>query len=80
MPRLTLCGGADEQARHPKYQRRLQAEVDAFFEKLAREGREMVYDDCKELPFMTKWYVMTSLSLSLSLTTAARSTPAMGRG
>ena len=43
-----------ELARHPEYQRRVQAEVDALFDELEREGREMSYEDCGKLPFMTK--------------------------
>lgn len=49
-----------EMARNPKYQRRLQAEVDAMFAEL--NGRDMTYEDCEKLPFLTKC-VMETLRL-----------------
>merc|ERR1719240_2300460 len=36
-----------EMAKNPKYQRRLQAEVDAMFAEL--NGRDMTYEDCEKL-------------------------------
>jgi cytochrome P450 len=49
-----------EMSRYPEYQVRVQAEVDALFEKMAREGRElMAYEDCAELPFMTRCIMET---------------------
>ena len=40
--------------------RELQAEVDALFAKMEEEGRdEMTYDDCQELPFMTRCIMET---------------------
>lgn len=41
-----------ELARHPKIQARLQAEIDTFFDQLG--GRDMVYEDCEKLPFLTR--------------------------
>lgn len=49
-----------EMAKHPEYQARLQAEVDAMFDVLG--GRDMTYDDCSKLPFMTRC-VMETLRL-----------------
>lgn len=48
----TMTWLAYELARHPPYQQRLQAEVDAMFQGL--EGRDMVYEDCHKLPFLTR--------------------------
>merc|ERR1712166_515168 len=49
---MTWC--AYELARNPQYQRRVQEEVDVLFTQLAHEGREMIYEDCEKLPFLTK--------------------------
>ena len=46
-----------ELARHPEYQRQLQAEIDQMFDDL--KGREMTYDDCSKLPFLTKCVMET---------------------
>ena len=48
-----------EMAKNPSLQRRLQTEVDELFDGLEREGREMTYDDCVRLPFMTKCIMET---------------------
>lgn len=56
-----------EMSRNPHYQARLHAEVDALFDKMAREGREeMVYSDCEELPFMTRC-IMETLRLWMAV-------------
>lgn len=49
-----------ELARHPEHQARLHAEVDRFFDELG--DRDMVYDDCSKLPFLTRC-VMETLRL-----------------
>ena len=49
-----------ELAKHPKYQKRLHDEVDAFFEML--KGRDMTYADLDHLPFLTRC-VMETLRL-----------------
>ena len=41
-----------ELAKNPQYQERLHKEIDEFFEYL--DGREMEYDDCSRLPFLTR--------------------------
>ena len=46
-----------ELARHPHFQKRLQDEVDAFFEKL--NGRDMTYEDLDDLPFLTRCVMET---------------------
>ena len=51
-----------EMAKHPEHQVRLQREVDALFDSLDQEGRDMVYEDCVRLPFMTRC-VMETLRL-----------------
>ena len=43
-----------ELARNPKYQRRVQQEVDAMFDGL--NGQPMKYEDCKKLPFLTRFF------------------------
>ena len=41
--------------KHPEYQVRLQKEIDALFALLEKEGnRDMTYEDCSRLPFMTR--------------------------
>ena len=55
---MTWC--AYELAHHPHYQRRVQQEVDALFADL--NGKDMVYEDCVKLPFLTKC-VMETLRL-----------------
>jgi cytochrome P450 len=49
-----------ELARHPDHQARLHAEVDQFFAELGE--REMEYEDCSKLPFMSRC-VMETLRL-----------------
>ena len=49
-----------ELARNPTFQTMLHDEVDKFFESLG--DREMTYDDCKRLPFLTRC-VMETLRL-----------------
>ena len=51
-----------ELAHHPEYQKRVHEEVDAFFERLDKLGRPMVYEDCDHLPFLTRC-VMETLRL-----------------
>ena len=46
-----------ELARHPEYQLRVHREVDAMFGEL--NGREMKYDDCRRLPFLTRCIMET---------------------
>lgn len=46
-----------ELARNPHHQARLQAEVDAMFSTIG--NRDMIFDDCNKLPFMTKCIMET---------------------
>jgi len=48
-----------ELARNPSYQRRVQAEADVLYDALEREGRDMIYEDCERLPFLTKCVMET---------------------
>ena len=41
-----------ELAKHPEYQKRLHDEVDQFYKML--NGRDMTYEDCEHLPFMSR--------------------------
>lgn len=56
-----------ELAKHPEHQARLHAEVDALFAALG--GRDMVYEDCEKLPFLTR-----------CVTETLRLWPAVGNG
>lgn len=56
----TMTWFAYEMAKAPELQVRLQAEIDAMFDSLG--GRDMTYDDCSMLPFMTRC-VMETLRL-----------------
>ena len=51
-----------ELAHHPKYQKKVQIEVDALFEKLKLGKRAMIYEDCDQLPYLTRC-VMETLRL-----------------
>jgi cytochrome P450 len=46
-----------ELARNPHYQKRVQQEVDAMFDGLG--GKPMQYEDCAQLPFLTKCVMET---------------------
>ena len=52
---MTWC--AYELARNPKYQRKVQQEVDLLFQEINARPmgqREMIYEDCAKLPYLTK--------------------------
>merc|ERR1711939_426323 len=49
-----------ELSKHPEYQRKLHEEVDRVFEEIG--GRELCYEDCQRMPFLTKC-VMETLRL-----------------
>merc|ERR1712166_510014 len=52
---MTWC--AYELARNPKYQRKVQKEVDLLFQEINARPmgqREMIYEDCAKLPYLTK--------------------------
>lgn len=53
----TMTWFSYEMARSPEIQARVQAEVDALFDSLG--GRDMTYEDCSKLPFMTRCVMET---------------------
>lgn len=56
----TMTWFSYEMARHPQIQARVQSEVDALYDSLG--GKDMTYEDCSKLPFMTRC-VMETLRL-----------------